>query len=44
MAFDEKFVKAHPQALRDYVEDYLRAVNWSLDNRAEAVRIYAEEW
>ena len=44
MAFDEKFVKAHPQALRDYVEDYLRAVNWSLDNRAEAVKIYAEEW
>jgi ABC-type nitrate/sulfonate/bicarbonate transport system substrate-binding protein len=44
MAFDEKFVKAHPQALRDYIEDYLRAVNWSLDNRAEAVKIYAEEW
>jgi sulfonate transport system substrate-binding protein len=44
MAFDEKFVKAHPQALRDYIEDYLRAVNWALDNRAEAVRIYAEEW
>ena len=44
MAFDEKFVKAHPQALRDYVDDYLRAVNWSLDNRAEAVRIYAGEW
>jgi len=44
MAFDDKFLKAHPQAVRDYVEDYLRAVNWSLDNRAEAVRIYAEEW
>ena len=44
MAFDEKFVKAHPRALRDYIEDYLRAVNWSLDNRAEAVKIYAEEW
>jgi ABC-type nitrate/sulfonate/bicarbonate transport system substrate-binding protein len=44
MAFDEKFLKAHPQAVRDYVEDYLRAVNWSLDNRAEAVKIYAEEW
>lgn len=44
MAFDQKFLKAHPQAVRDYVEDYLRAVNWSLDNRAEAVRIYAEEW
>jgi len=44
MAFDEKFVKAHPQALRDYIEDYLRAVNWSLDNRADAVKIYAEEW
>jgi ABC-type nitrate/sulfonate/bicarbonate transport system substrate-binding protein len=44
MAFDEKFVRAHPQALRDYIEDYLRAVNWSLDNRADAVKIYAEEW
>jgi ABC-type nitrate/sulfonate/bicarbonate transport system substrate-binding protein len=44
MAFDEKFVKAHPQALRDYIDDYLRAVNWSLDNRADAVKIYAEEW
>lgn len=44
MAFDQKFLKEHPQAVRDYVEDYLRAVNWSLDNRAEAVRIYAEEW
>ena len=44
MAFDEKFVKAHPQAVRDYVEDYLRAVNWALDNRAEAVKIFSEEW
>ena len=44
MAFDDKFLKAHPQAVRDYVEDYLRAVNWSLDNRAEAVKIYAEAW
>ena len=44
MAFDEKFVKAHPRALRDYIEDYLRAVNWSLDHRAEAVKIYADEW
>ena len=44
MAFDDKFLKANPQAVRDYVEDYLRAVNWALDNRAEAVRIYAEEW
>ena len=43
-AFDDKFLKAHPQAVRDYVEDYLRAVNWALDNRAEAVRIFAEEW
>jgi ABC-type nitrate/sulfonate/bicarbonate transport system substrate-binding protein len=44
MAFDNKFLKTHPQAVRDYVEDYLTAVNWSLDNRAEAVRIYAEQW
>ena len=32
------------RAVRDYVEDYLRAVNWSLDNRPEAVKIYAEQW
>jgi ABC-type nitrate/sulfonate/bicarbonate transport system substrate-binding protein len=44
MIFDEKFLKAHPQAVRDYVEDYLRAVNWALDNREEAVKIYAEEY
>jgi sulfonate transport system substrate-binding protein len=44
MAFDEKFVKANGRAVRDYVADYLRAVNWSLDNRAEAVKIYAEAW
>jgi sulfonate transport system substrate-binding protein len=44
MMFDNKFLKAHPQAVRDYIEDYLRAVNWALDNRAEAVRIYAEQW
>jgi len=44
MAFDEKFLKANGRAVRDYVEDYLRAVNWSLDNRAEAVKIYAEQW
>jgi len=44
MAFENKFLKAHEQAVRDYIEDYLRAVNWALDNRAEAVRIYAEEW
>lgn len=44
MAFDEKFVKANGRVLRDYVEDYLRAVNWSLDNRAEAVKIFAENW
>ena len=44
MAFDAKFVRANERAVRDYVEDYLRAVNWALDNRAEAVRIYSEEW
>lgn len=44
MAFDDKFLKANPRAVRDYIEDYLRAVNWSLDNRAEAVKIYAEQW
>jgi len=44
MAFDDRFIKAQPRALRDYIEDYLRAVNWSLDNRAEAVKIFAEQW
>ena len=44
MAFDDKFLKANPRAVRDYIEDYLRAVNWALDNRAEAVKIYAEQW
>jgi ABC-type nitrate/sulfonate/bicarbonate transport system substrate-binding protein len=44
MAFDDKFLKANEKAVRDYIEDYLRAVNWALDNRAEAVKIYSEEW
>ena len=44
MAFDDKFLKANPKAVRDYIEDYLIAVNWALDNRAEAVKIYAEQW
>jgi ABC-type nitrate/sulfonate/bicarbonate transport system substrate-binding protein len=44
MIFENKFLKANARAVRDYVEDYLRAVNWALDNRAEAVRIYAEQW
>ena len=44
MAFEDKFLKANGRAVRDYVADYLRTVNWALDNRAEAVRIYAETW
>ena len=44
MAFDDKFLKANARAVRDYIQDYLLAVNWSLDNRAEAVKIYAEQW
>ena len=44
MAFDDKFLKTNPKVVRDYVEDYLIAVNWALDNRAEAVKIYAEQW
>ena len=44
MMFDDKFLKANPRAVRDYIEDYLRAVNWMLDNRDEAVKIYAEQW
>ena len=44
MVFDDKFLKAHEQAVRDYIEDYLRAVNWALDHREEAVKIYAEEY
>jgi sulfonate transport system substrate-binding protein len=44
MAFDDKFLKANSKAVRDYIADYLIAVNWALDNRAEAVSIYAEQW
>ena len=44
MAFDDKFLKANSKAVRNYIEDYLIAVNWALDNRAEAVKIYAEQW
>ncbi len=44
MIFEDKFLKANARAVRDYIEDYLRAVKWSLDNRAEAVAIYAEQW
>jgi sulfonate transport system substrate-binding protein len=44
MAFEDKFLKANARAVRDYIEDYLIAVNWALDNRAEAVRIYSEQW
>ena len=44
MMFADSFLKAHPQAVRDYVADYLRAVNWALDNRDEAVKIYASEY
>jgi NitT/TauT family transport system substrate-binding protein len=44
MAFDDKFLRANGRAVRDYVQDYLIAANWSLDNRAEAVKIYAEQW
>ncbi len=44
MAFEDKFLKANQKAVRDYIEDYLIAVNWSLDNRAEAVKMYSEQW
>jgi len=44
MIFADSFLKAHPQAVRDYVADYLRAVNWALDHRDEAVEIYASEY
>jgi len=44
MMFDNKFLQANKAAVRDYVEDYLRAVNWALDNRAETVKLYAEQW
>ena len=44
MAFDDKFLKANSKAVRNYIEDYLIAVNWALDNREEAVKIYAEQW
>jgi sulfonate transport system substrate-binding protein len=44
MIFANAFLKSHPQAVRDYVADYLRAVNWALDHRDEAVKIYASEY
>jgi sulfonate transport system substrate-binding protein len=44
MIFADSFLKAHPQTVRDYVADYLRAVNWELDHREEAVKIYAIEY
>jgi NitT/TauT family transport system substrate-binding protein len=44
MVFEDKFLKANAKAVSDYIEDYLIAVNWALDNRAEAVRIYSEQW
>jgi ABC-type nitrate/sulfonate/bicarbonate transport system substrate-binding protein len=44
MMFDDRFLKANARAVRDYIEDYLLAVNWALDNRAEAVKIFAEAW
>jgi ABC-type nitrate/sulfonate/bicarbonate transport system substrate-binding protein len=42
--FEDKFLKANARAVRDFIQDYLIAVNWALDNRAEAVAIYAAEW
>jgi len=44
MMFANSFLNAHAQAVSDYASDYLRAVNWSLDNRDEAVQIYASEY
>lgn len=44
MMFEDKFLKANARAVRDFIQDYLIAVNWALDNRAEAVAIYAAEW
>jgi sulfonate transport system substrate-binding protein len=42
--FNAEFARANAQSVRDYVADYLAAVNWGLDNRAEAVKLYAETW
>ena len=42
MVFDNTFLKANSSAVRDYIADYLTAVNWALDHRVEAVAIYAE--
>jgi sulfonate transport system substrate-binding protein len=44
MAFENGFLKNNAKVVRDYVADYIAAVNWALDNRQEAVRIYAEQW
>ena len=44
MMFSDKFLQADKKVVKDYVEDYLIAVNWMLDNRDEAVKIFAEQW
>ena len=44
MVFEDRFLRQNAKAVRDYIEDYLRAVNWAHDNRAEAVRLYADQW
>jgi sulfonate transport system substrate-binding protein len=44
MVFDDKFLKGNAAAVRDYIADYLLAVNWAFDHRDEAVKLYAEEW
>jgi len=41
---DDRFLKANAPVVRDYIDDYLTAVNWMLDHRDEAVKMYAEQW
>ena len=44
MMFSNKFLNANKKAVGDYVQDYLIAANWMLDNRDEAVKLFAEQW
>lgn len=44
MVFSEKYLNENRNAVKAYIEDYLIAVNWALDNRSEAVKIYSEQW
>lgn len=44
VVFQKSFLKKHPQAIRDYLEDYLTVLEWALANRSEAAGVYAKKW